>query len=397
MTGNIYYDPSKGNAPTLFISGYLQAGYVSSTADLAQVSIPPLLDINVVGLNGLNTATLLQPFADPTGGNSPLTGSGGGNGFCSYVTYLSKLLGFCAVAYDASGSLATTAFVNSSLNLSSPSAAGPYSMGALSQDMYGGYAAPVPNEWQGSLGAKVVAGNGPWSIISVNSCGPGLHTVDADTLITKPPTSTNLKSTSLAYYPESNQQLGAWNNNDPGQVVNGVPVPNITVDDPFGRTVPVGRGGPSWTITYGGGMTSARGVLLAEGTRTALFFGRKGLGPFCYGEGTTDPSLNNKPVPGTNGEVVYCYDPDSNSKGGHGYPYSAFVWAYDMNDYVAAKRGSKSPWLVFPYAGWTMKFDGFGGVAWDPKTRLVYVSEPGADPGGGYFSGPLIHVFHVGY
>jgi hypothetical protein len=87
MAGNVYYDPARGNVPTLFISGYLSAGYVSTTPSLAQVSIPDLRDPNVVGLDGLNTATFLQGFADPSSGHTPLNGQG----FCSYVVYRTNL------------------------------------------------------------------------------------------------------------------------------------------------------------------------------------------------------------------------------------------------------------------------------------------------------------------
>lgn len=390
MAGNVYYDAAQGDAPTLFISGYLSAGYIGVPQSLAQVSIPALHDIDAVGLEGLETATLLQPFADPTAGHNPLTGPG----FCSYVVYAESLLGFCAVAYDASGSLEATAFVNSSLTLSSPDAAGPYAMGSISQDMFGGYAALVPEQWQAALGTEVVVGNGPWSIISVNSAGPGLHTVDVDALISKPAAGTVLESTPLAYYPTGQRQLGEWDSNMPDQVINGVPVPTATVTDPEGRTgIPGDNGsGPTWTIPYNDSGSRVRGALFADGTRSVLFFGKKSLGPYCYGQGTSDVALA-----GTTDSsgAKYCYDPENDSKGDHGYPYAPFVWAYDVNEYVAAKNGLKEPWMVFPYAGWTMK-RGDGGVAWDPKTRRLYVAALCEDPGGGYFCGPLIDVYQVG-
>jgi hypothetical protein len=399
--GNVYYDPTRSGAPTIFLSGYLSAGYVSSTPSLAQISIPALADPLVVGLGGLKTATLLQPFADPSGRHDPLNGSG----FCGYAAYAGSLLGFCAVAYDASGSQSAAAFVNGSLALASPSAAGPYAVGSLHQTMYGGYATLVPPEWQSFLGAKVVAGNGPWSIISVNSAGPGLHTIDADALVGKPSAGANIASSPLAYYPIGNQQLGAWNSNLPNQTINGTPVPTVTVTDPAQRSgLPVGNGGgPTWTIPYNDSSMRIEGVLFADRTRSVLFFGKKGLGPYCYGLGTADATLAGHT---DSSGVEYCYDPDgAGGKGDHAYPYSYFVWAYDVNDYLTAKQGAKAPWMVFPYTGWTLALPGGGsmggGVAWDPLTRCLYVAALCTDPGGssftgaGYFCGPVIHVFQI--
>jgi len=388
MTGNVYNDPTQGNAPTLFVSGHASAGYVSNIPSLAQISIPELMDIETVGVAGLKVATLLQPFADPTGGRTPLTEGG----FCGYALYTAKLLGFCAIAYDATVSLATTAFVNSSLNLSQPNTAGAYRMGKVSQDMFGGYAAPVPPEWQASLGAKVVAGNGPWSITGANSSGPGLHTVDADALAARPPVGTKLDSTPLVYYPIDHQQLGDVSNL-PTKTVNGVPVPSITVTDPWGRVnVPVGTGGPNWTMAYNDADSRVRGVLLADGTKSVLFFGTKGLGPTCYGFGTSDAKLHLTKAPGST--TLYCYDPASGDKGYHAYPVVPFVWAYDIDDLVAAKEGRKPAWMVFPYTGWVLK-NGGAGVSWDVKTRRLYVGQAGVDKDP-KASWPVIHVYQVG-
>jgi hypothetical protein len=396
MAGNVYYDSRHGNSPTLFISGYLSAGYVSSTPSLAQVAIPELADPALVGLSGLQTATMLQPFADPSAGHDPLNGSG----FCSYLA-LNALVGFCAVAYDASGSQSAAAFVARSYDLSNPNAAGPYPIGTGYQTLFGSYATLVPSEWQGALAAKAIAGNAPWSIISVNSAGPGIHTVDIDGLLATPAAGTTIASTPLAYYPNDHQQLGAWNSNLPGQIVDGTSVPTITVTDPQGRSgLIVGNGGgPTWTIPYNDSSMKILGVLFPDNTRSVLFFGKKGLGPYCYGEGTSDASLHGSVVPGTNGEVIYCFDPNGvNGKGDHAYPYSYFVWAYDVNDYVAVVQGNREPWMVFPYTGWTFTLfgaddmgSGLGGVAWDPSTRRMYLAALCADAN----CQPIIHAFQI--
>jgi hypothetical protein len=73
------------------------------------------------------------------------------------------------------------------------------------------------------------------------------------------------------------------------------------------------------------------------------------------------------------------------------------VWAYDANELLAVKAGTKKPWDVVPYTGWAFKVFGDGnggkgvGVAWDPATRLAYMVVDRAN-----YPAPLVHVFKVG-
>src|SRR5207248_11705240 len=131
-----------------------------------------------------------------------------------------------------------------------------------------------------------------------------------------------------------------------------------------------------YTIAYEDNSTRIQGVLFADGTRSVLFFGHKGLGRYCYGQGTADPALDGQGDPtGSH----YCYDPDDASKDDHAYRYTEFVWAYDVNDLLAVRNGTRNPWDALPYVGWS--FSVFGdrsgggevGVAWDPATRLAYM------------------------
>ena len=84
--------------------------------------------------------------------------------------------------------------------------------------------------------------------------------------------------------------------------------------------------------------TTMAGVVFPEGTRSVLFFGRQGLGKYCYGEASD------------------CGDPVQTSKGGHAYPYAYYVWAYDALDLAAVKSGQRQPWDVKPYAVWELDF-----------------------------------------
>ena len=136
---------------------------------------------------------------------------------------------------------------------------------------------------------------------------------------------------------------------------------------------------------------------MIAGTRTALYFGRNGIGPPCYGNGTADKSLDGKNSPdGTK----YCYDPTNNSKGSHAYPYRYQVWAYDLNDFAAVKAGQKRPWQVVPYGVWPLTLPTpettvrLGGVGYDAKNQLVYISQMGADPDG-YSSRAVVHALRI--
>ena len=378
VSGNVYNDPVNGKS--LFIPGYLSAGYVSNQVSIAQVRIPSSIkDPNVVGIDGLTTATVVQGFDDPSNGKGSQA-LGGDTGFGSLVVYGGKLIATEAVAYDGNCSQSKSAWVAPTNFSQKSQASGPYAFTSPVGPRWigGGYMALIPPEWQSALGGKVVSGNGPVSIISCGSPGPTLHVIDADGLINQPTASTSIGSTPLVYYKENSTQatLGHWNSNDPNQVVDGKKVPSVTVTDPYGRG--------TFTIPYEDNSARIQGVLFADGARSVLFFGVKGLGPYCYGTG------------GSSGGD--CYDPDNNDKGDHAYPYSQFVWAYDVNDLIAAKNGQKNPWDVVPYTGWAFKAPGSYpnkpvGVAWDPAIRLAYMIFPRSWGNGN----SVVHVFQVGY
>ena len=139
--------------------------------------------------------------------------------------------------------------------------------------------------------------------------------------------------------------------------------------------------------------------------KSVLFFGRQGLGEFCYGAGTSDPLLHGQPhdelnYPG----VINCYDPADHNKGTHGWPYAHYVWAYDANDLAGVKSGQSMPWEVKPYSVWRLDFPfdttfempsdvsgrQIGGATYDPVTNRIYVSQMFGED-----QLPVIHVFTV--
>jgi hypothetical protein len=202
----------------------------------------------------------------------------------------------------------------------------------------------VPPEWRSLIGYPALTGQCCMSIISRTSSGPAVSGFNPD-------------------------QVGVT-----------APVPSkLLIGYPNGTSL-----GPGWNTTnplFNGG-TVMGGVAFPSGTRTILFLGRHGTGPFCYGTG------------GSSGGV--CYDPTSNNQGSHSFPYVWQIWAYDANDVLAVIAGTKQPWEVQPYGVWPVPgLEGAAGYArvrgavYDDATRRLYVTKE-------YFDQPRVHVLQIG-
>ena len=326
---------------------------------VAEISIPAIS--NVTSLDGMATAAVLQQFSDPTSGALYALGPGymkiGGLLPSGNTLYLS---GFNY--YDGANSQTVSEFV-ASTSLSQTPAKGAYQLGLSGfcgtsngncAGFVDGYLALVPAEWQKALGGPAVAGNCCLNIISRTSFGPGLMAFDPSQLgVTVP-----APITPLVYYPQANP-LSPWNSS--GTAFNGA--------------------------------TEIRGVVFPVGTRSVIFFGRHGLGTYCYGEGTADQSLAGQPTPdGT----IWCYDPTSTDKGTHAYPYVYYAWAYDANDLAKVASGQSQPWQVQPYSSWALDLPFANaqvrllGAAYDAKTQRIFLSEWKGD-----YTMPLIHVLSI--
>jgi hypothetical protein len=322
----------------------------------AEISIPTL--VNSTNLNSLNTATLLQPLTDVTNGKASNVGSGtykmGG-----LLPYGGQLYSSVYLYYDASASQTLSHYV-SSPNLSAHNAQGPFQVGSWA-GIVSGYMALIPSEWQSAFGGPALTGNCCLSIISRTSYGPAASVFNPRDVGVKNP----VPATPILYYPSAHP------------------------------LEPYGAAGSHYLF---GGTTGIHGLVFPSGTRSLLFIGRQGTGPYCYGEGTSDPSLNNQPVPGESG-VIYCYDLASSSKGEHAYPYKYQIWAYDANDLLAVKNGQKNPWDVQPYGVWNFNLalestgsgHTIGGAAYDPATQRIYISQSCESSG----CNPVIHAFKV--
>lgn len=330
--------------------------FVSSRAGkLAEVSIPnPSISDDVAQLP---VASYLQPFSDPMEGRLADVASTGA-AIAGLMVYNDRLYGTASIYYDASNTQKLSHFSRSTqLNL--PSFSGWSRVWDASKTGFvSGYLAPVPVEWRSRLGGPAATGQCCIPIVTRTSWGPAALTFDPAQIGTA-----TVPASPLLYYTGEHATLGQWSGSNPT----------------YGATIQVG------------------GMAIIGGTRTAVFVGRNGVGPYCYGNGTSDPAKHGTASPDGS---HWCYDPTTSDKGQHAYPYRYQLWAYDLNDLAAVKAGLKQPWEVAPYGVWPFDLPtyekGFkiGGVTYDALRQQLYVAQLSADKAG-VASHPVIHVFQL--
>lgn len=217
----------------------------------------------------------------------------------------------------------------------------------------------VPAEWQTLLGGSVIQSNRQQSIWATQSNGPFAAAFNPDNLYGSSPV--------------------------PCNIVLGYPI-----EHPLAPYVP-GAVSPEWTNAA----SIISGVCIPPNSRSILFFGCTGTGPNTYGApGTVDDSSG-----------ILIVDPVNPDKGYHAYPYEWYCWAYDLNDLVAVKNGTKQPWEPRPYAKWTMTFTGddltrtrhLNSTCYDIATKRLFVMEISNWRNPDAMTHPIVHVFQMSY
>ena len=159
-----------------------------------------------------------------------------------------------------------------------------------------GYMGLIPPEWQSLLGGPAFTGNSVMSINSLCSNGPSFYVFNPDDVGKKSP----IPSIPLMYFDYPDHMLG---NPD-------------TANDYFSRADQYNAG-----------------IVFPSGSRSVLFFSRHGYGSPTY----------KKDDGGCGGE-----------SGEGAAPYRRQITAFDANDLLAVKNGTKQPYDVHPYAWWTV-------------------------------------------
>lgn len=337
----------RASANTLFAA--------SRRGHVAEVSIPT--PVNSTDISTLPIAAYVQPFADPMEGHLPAVSPNGDASLRGLAVLGGRLCGTAMIYYDALNAQRLSHFCRS-LTLSTPSFSGWSSVYQPARTGWvAGWLSPVPADWQAALGGTALTGNCCVPIVTRTSHGPSAFAFNAEAI-----GQAQVSATPLLYYTGDHATLGPWMGSNP---------------------------------TYGG-TTTMNGMAVIAGTRTVVYVGRNGTGPFCYGIGTTDKALI-----GTisHDGAEHCYDPFNSSKGPHGHPYSNQAWLYDLNDFVAVKAGTREPWDVRPYAVFPLNLPtpdrgDMGGAAYDAERQILYVSQLWADQDG-YANRPLLHAFKL--
>jgi len=339
----------------------------------AEISIPAA--VQSASIEALNTAAVLQPFADVTEGNRANIGPGGaavdtsGVPLGGLLVWGGTLVGTAYGFYDAAKVVELSHFT-SGLDLSAAGDfQGMYRVGeppaTPNPAFVDGYMTGIPPEWRSAFGGPALTGNCCLSIIGRTSLGPAASVFDPALLGAADP----VPVTPVLGYPIEHPTLGTYGDQRPD-------------------------------VLYNGSM-AIHGIVFPAGSRTVLFFGRRGTSVFCYGEGVSDPALHNTYCDPAYPEVLCCYDPVEPAKGGHAYPYVYLVLAYDALDLLSVKAGERQMWDVVPYGAWELSLpfatDGADllGAAYDPASRTLYVTQGGADRPGCCGFLPLVHAYHV--
>jgi hypothetical protein len=294
-----------------------------------------VFEISIPAIGG--TATIRQRGADPTEGRQGQIDDGdvkvGGT-----LAWNGRLITSYYSYYDGDENT-TLSHVASGTNFGTTGdVSGPVKVGTAGAGFVGGYMTTIPSEWQGLLGGPALTGACCLAIVNRTSWGPAVSVFNPDDIGRRNP----VPATELIGYPYTHP-LSQWRSDS----------------------------------TLYNGTTEIAGVAFPAGTRSVLFIGKQGTGAFCYDE----PSAP-------------CNDPASPYKGVHGYPYVHQVWAYDANDLLAVKQGTRQPWDVRPYATWTLRemnasgSASIAGAAYDPRTRRLYVTEH-------YGATPRVHVYEI--
>ncbi len=321
---------------SLFIKGHIYGQLV------AEISIPAI--VNSSNLASLKTASVMQNFTEITEGHLWDENISNGMRLGGLLVYNSKLIGAAWAYYDGASEQTKSHFTSGLTLASTGDFHGLYTVGDVFPAFVGGHMTTIPPEWQSALGGPALTGHCCTSIISHQSWGPSAWVFDPDALGVQNPAS----ATPLVYYSSDHPTLGTWSGN--------------------------GSANPAYNMS-----TVITGLVFPQGTRSVLFFGRTGTGAPCYGTGAD------------------CGDPVDSSKGTHAYPYSAYMWAYDANDLVAVKNGTKNPWDVRPYyhGVLSLPFDTganqLNGAVYDSATQRLYIAQSCAD--GNCL--PVVHAFKL--
>ena len=348
--------PDDGTSGSIFMTSHPYQEHV------AEISIPALLDQRDVGVDGLNTASFIQNFADITEGKAESLD--GGNGFrVSGLAYLpqqgsqdgSKLY-WTARRYYNVDDLNQLSHGMSNPDFQNLESAGLWRLGSSSFDSESrsqrtaGYLLTIPEIFANNNlgGRRLASGLFTQQGIATTSVGPALYAYAPwldDPVDGSPAPDSSLGYTPLMYYP-----------------CLGLAEPEGCLSDFSNYRDDDAWLGATWVDT--------------EQADAVIVVGRRATSAY-YGDARPDDCT-----------------PD---KGYHGNPYLPSILFYNPEDFADVAAGRKDPTSLQPYLEWnpseffqeTCQWM-LTGAVYDSTNSLLYVSQYQAD--GDY---PLVYVFEV--
>jgi hypothetical protein len=333
--GLTFYKDSSGRA-TLYLAGRTQ-----NPGHVAQVQIPSSV-VKSSTWSSLPVATVLQNFVSVPNSPDPASCEGNDSNIYGLLPYGGRLIVAAACSY---GGTQPTTHGARSLTLSQSGFVGFTGFtGAIAPPRaLAGPMTHIPAEWQSSFGGPVMGGLCCISVIDTSSYGPALTVFDPNDIGAK----NAITGKTVLWYDSAHTASGGKNS-------------EASQNDVFNLTSRVG------------------GVAFIPGTRSVLFVEGHGTGPYCYGtyqECGNDTALK---------EV----------KGPHAQPYRYQILAYDANDLLAVKNGTKNVYDPKPYAvivldGMPHSYNPYSmGATYDPETRRLYLTQD-------YGENPRVEVWQV--
>lgn len=335
-----YHDPVSGKM-TLFLEGHGQ-----NPGNVAQVEVPDTF-VKSGNWDSLPRATVLQNFSDVTeGGLGNVDPTNQGNEFHLYgmLVYNNRLILGASNSYSFSQAVSHGV---SSLTLSKTGDfKGWYSFASnvvATPRALGGPMTLIPPEWQSAFGGPALTGHCCISVISTTSQGPSVTVFNPDDVGVKNP----IPGKTVLFYPTDGN-------------ISHLLADGSTQNDVYNLTSRVG------------------GIAFPSGTRSVLFIEGHGIGPYCYG--TAAECGNDTAM--------------SDVKGPHAQPYRYQILAYDANDLLAVKNGTKQTWEPRPYGVWVLSdmpnsgTPNIAGAGYDPETGRLYITQD-------YGSKPRVEVYQI--
>ncbi len=343
--GPLAYDPATNS---------LFAG--SWAGNLAELGIPANI-VKSTNVADLPVAPIVQPFGILDDQNLRFVNNPADTGTRGLLINGQQLVISVASYYDASYQQTTSHYYRPRTLSITGQAQGPFRIGTIMPGHVAGYMAPIPAAWQSHLGGTAITGNFGLPIITRESFGPAAFVFDPADLGVINPASTVM----LLDYPDKEHSLDTWDA----------------------------------TSLLWNSSSNFSGVVFPAGTRSVLFFGVHGNGPFCYGDGTSQ----NPPGFDEHGQTR-CYDLEHSAKGQHTYPYVYRVWAYDVNDLVRVRNGQLQSWEPRPYGVWDLTLPlpalvhKLTGIAYDSANQRIFISQGFGDKDP-MVGTPVVHVYRL--